>query len=646
MLNFYRVRVSYGKTAAALAALALAATAAAAPLPFEAGGKWGYASEGGAALVPPSFDAAGQFSGGLAPVQLLGRWGYIDESGRFALRPEYAEAGPFSGGTAEVRLRDGRRAVIDLSGAVLRYAGDPPAGAPAEGLAAFSRNGRWGYLDPKGGEAVPPVFHAAAEFSEGLAAVRLNGRWGYIDRSGAFALWPEYDEAGPFKGGLAAVSLPLPAGPGEYPPVRLQRRWIDRAGRPVYTAAGGAGDGAEIAISSAGRFGFARGALPPEGPGYDDAYACAAGLCLVKDSGRFAFVTHSGSVAARLDYAEVAHLGCGVYAFRGEKYGLLGPGGAVAAPPVYEKISGDGCGRPDALLDGVHGRLNPADGTFVPGEQPVSISERCLQAGPKLEALPYQAVPLFCSPPELRALLKERPACLSCLEALAWVHVSSSAPGYTPDPAAADEALTAALAISSSTHLLRLRAGARLLAPELAAGAAEDLERLIALEPGHAPNYVSRALLRHRQGDPEGALEDLRDALRLAPADPSARLARARFSAELGHDYRAIFDCGKVLEAEPRNAEALELRAMACVRSGCCGKVLADLEAAGRARPGPGNTQKLAAYYWACEKDASRTAELAARLKEQGDACGGPCWPPAGMERYFQGFSEPAAPAN
>jgi len=100
-----------------------------------------------------------------------------------------------------------------------------------------------------------------------------------------------------------------------------------------------------------------------------------------------------------------------------------------------------------------------------------------------------------------------------------------------------------------------------------------------------------------------------------------------------------------VLEAEPADADALEERAMACVRSGCCGRALADLDAAARARPGPGNLQKRAVYYWACERDPARTAVAAEELRALGDACAGPCWPPAGYEKYLSGFSEPAAPA-
>lgn len=748
MLHSRRVGKLYGFiTTGGLLAAAAALLAAAAPEPYEAGGKWGYRAEGGAPLLPPLFERAGAYSGGLAPVLLAGKWGYLDEAGRFSIAPLYTDARGFSAGEAEVRLGDGRWAVIDSSGTVLRYAAAAPPPGPEglepfsagglygyrdrtgrvaiptlysaagpfseglarvrdvkwglidrtgrfaarpvydglgdlrEGLAAFSRGGRWGYLDRRGREAVAANYDEASDFSEGLAAVRVGARWGYIDKKGTFAFWPQFDGAGPFSGGLAAVTAALAAPPGAFPPVRLERRWIDRAGRVVYTGAGDGGGELEIVVSSSGLYGFAGDRRPPA-PAFEGAYGCWRGSCLVKTGGRYAFADYAGTVTLRTDFEEVAPLGCGWYRYKQGLYGLLTSSGGAASPPLYSSISGSACAGLDAALDGAAGRLEPATAAFTPAEQPFRLSEKCLQAEPRLADMPYQAIPLYCGSAELREISQKRPDCLNCLLALAWIHTSTAAVRGQPDAGAADAALTAALQLyGGSPALYQWRAGVRLSSAPLAALAAEDYRQLALLEPGrpeharalcavhasagpdaagpaaaladcdravaaepaHAQNYVSRASLKRRLGDGGGALGDLGEALRLAPADRQARLARARLSAELGQDFRAIYDSAKVLEAEPADADALEERAMACVRSGCCGRAISDLDAAARARPGPGNLQKRAVYYWACERDPARTAVAAEELRALGDACGGPCWPPAGYEKYLSGFSEPAA---
>lgn len=45
----------------------------------------------------------------------------------------------------------------------------------------FCRDGKWGYLNEFGREAIPPLFDAALGFSESLAAVKLGDAWHYID---------------------------------------------------------------------------------------------------------------------------------------------------------------------------------------------------------------------------------------------------------------------------------------------------------------------------------------------------------------------------------------------------------------------------------------------------------------------------------
>jgi WG containing repeat len=66
-------------------------------------------------------------------------------------------------------------------------------------------NDKTGFMNAKGENVIPPIYHSAGEFSEGLAAARLNGTYGYINSTGAFIIPPSFDYATPFREGIAIV---------------------------------------------------------------------------------------------------------------------------------------------------------------------------------------------------------------------------------------------------------------------------------------------------------------------------------------------------------------------------------------------------------------------------------------------------------
>lgn len=71
--------------------------------------KWGYIDKQGKVVIKPQFDAAEEFSEGLAAVNRGadktysgGRWGYIDKTGRVVIDFQFEEVEPFRGGLALV----------------------------------------------------------------------------------------------------------------------------------------------------------------------------------------------------------------------------------------------------------------------------------------------------------------------------------------------------------------------------------------------------------------------------------------------------------------------------------------------------------------------------------------------------------------
>lgn len=97
-------------------------------------------------------------------------------------------------------------------------------------VARIELNGKWGLLDIIAGkEIIPPQYERTYSFKEGFAAVRLNGKWGYIDIAGNDITPLKYEAALEFeKEGVAAI--------------KLNGKWgyIDRTGKeiipPKYTS--------------------------------------------------------------------------------------------------------------------------------------------------------------------------------------------------------------------------------------------------------------------------------------------------------------------------------------------------------------------------------------------------------------------------
>jgi hypothetical protein len=92
-------------------------------------GKFGFADEAGALIIPARFDGADAFSEGLAVVLVSGRFGYIDARGEWAIPAVYRHARAFQDGHASVRFGDDWL-VIDRGGTPIEAAFSAENAAP------------------------------------------------------------------------------------------------------------------------------------------------------------------------------------------------------------------------------------------------------------------------------------------------------------------------------------------------------------------------------------------------------------------------------------------------------------------------------------------------------------------------------------
>jgi hypothetical protein len=181
----------------------------------------GFMDKSGRVVIEPKFEAADDFSEGLAAVMFFKPAkkpdeahdedydaGFIDPTGRIVIKPQFEYYQSFSEGLAFVLIR-GKMGAIDKTGrVVIRPRFDLPRRSShwywevldyyqqarpwsfSEGLAAVHRRGRWGYVNKDGRLAIPARFQEAHQFSGGLALVMIANRVGYIDKTGKYVWRP------------------------------------------------------------------------------------------------------------------------------------------------------------------------------------------------------------------------------------------------------------------------------------------------------------------------------------------------------------------------------------------------------------------------------------------------------------------------
>lgn len=78
----------------------------------------------------------------------------------------------------------------------------------SEGLAAISKNDKYGFIDTKGKVLIEPKYDWASSFSNGLAIVSAEGLYGAIDKQGKTVIPFEYQALADFHDGFATAARP------------------------------------------------------------------------------------------------------------------------------------------------------------------------------------------------------------------------------------------------------------------------------------------------------------------------------------------------------------------------------------------------------------------------------------------------------
>lgn len=152
--------------------------------------KLGFIDPQGQWVIEPKYEQSEPFSQGMAAVKENGKWGYISPSGVYVIEPQFDRAFSFRNNRAPVYESSQSRVkeyfinpqgekVFEVQVGENGWYGDF-----VEDRLLVCKEGKYGFLDPEGNEAVPFIYEEAYDFNQGLALVCKDGKYGCIDKTG------------------------------------------------------------------------------------------------------------------------------------------------------------------------------------------------------------------------------------------------------------------------------------------------------------------------------------------------------------------------------------------------------------------------------------------------------------------------------
>ncbi len=172
----------------------------------------GYIDRSGHWAVPQRFEAPegvvtwGEFTNGVAEVQLNGKRGAIDTVGRILLPAVYADIGPHGHGLIPVRKRT-KWAYVDRANRPVTKEAYDQAWPLVQGVGRVVAGEMWGLIDSTGREVIPPRFTELAEPRHGLLVGQEAGRHGAMDLRGSIRVPFLYDKVTPHAADLVLLEL-------------------------------------------------------------------------------------------------------------------------------------------------------------------------------------------------------------------------------------------------------------------------------------------------------------------------------------------------------------------------------------------------------------------------------------------------------
>jgi hypothetical protein len=142
-----------------------------------------YVNRSGRLISTATYQNAGNFSEGLALVQIGKKFGFVDKKGTEIVAPTLDYAVDFSDSMALFYGSVGCGYINnrgDITIPALYEAGT----SFYKGYSSVKKTGHWGLIDKKGRVVLGFKYDSSLVFSEGVSSSLVNGRWSYIDTTG------------------------------------------------------------------------------------------------------------------------------------------------------------------------------------------------------------------------------------------------------------------------------------------------------------------------------------------------------------------------------------------------------------------------------------------------------------------------------
>lgn len=314
--------------------------------PVQLRGKWSYIDQKGTIKFQLKFDHADLFKEGLAPIQLGGKFGYIDRTGTIVIVPQFDDAKPFESGLASIQIGP-KYGYIDHSGKPIGGMLYDDARKFSEGLAAIGEFGKHRFADEKlgfinsaGTRVVSPRFRRVGQFENGFAPVLLNDSWGYINSAGKYVIEPTYESVYPFSNGLAQV----------WQHGTPHHKFVDRNGKTAFIT--------NLNVSEQGfhcgligvEIDHQHGFLDTTGklvtPLFDECQEFAEDLAAVCSRNKFGIIDKQGRTVVPFEYDGVGSgYSEGLLSVKvGSKWGAINRNGDIVVSPQFERVGAFRCG--------------------------------------------------------------------------------------------------------------------------------------------------------------------------------------------------------------------------------------------------------------------------------------------------------------
>lgn len=168
---------------------------------------YGFINMVGRMVIKDKYSKVSDFSEGRAAVQRNGLCGYIDKNGKEVVDLKYSKCLDFSDGKGVVYRGNKKAGLVDMHGKeiikpslnrLIEFSED-------RGLMRDDQY-RFYYITDQA-RVYDGYYQNASKFQHGVAVVKIDGKWGIINQKGIEVIPPKYDQIDNFQNGYAKVRI-------------------------------------------------------------------------------------------------------------------------------------------------------------------------------------------------------------------------------------------------------------------------------------------------------------------------------------------------------------------------------------------------------------------------------------------------------